>query len=92
MKIIYKITYPNGKIYVGLDETNSISYFGSPSGEIVAKDFSAKERLDFSVRREVLFSSEVMTGSEMRKKENELIVALRSNDPKVGYNQRPKLK
>jgi hypothetical protein len=29
MKIIYKITYPNGKIYVGKDLTDSINYFGS---------------------------------------------------------------
>jgi hypothetical protein len=29
MKIIYKITYPNGKIYVGSDLTDSINYFGS---------------------------------------------------------------
>ena len=25
-KIIYKITYPNGKIYIGKDLTNSINY------------------------------------------------------------------
>ena len=29
MKVIYKITYPNGKIYVGKDLTASINYFGS---------------------------------------------------------------
>lgn len=28
MKIIYKITYPNGKIYIGKDLTNSINYWG----------------------------------------------------------------
>ena len=28
MMVIYKITYPNGKIYVGQDVTNSIGYFG----------------------------------------------------------------
>ena len=30
-KQVYKITYPNGKIYVGMDLTGAISYFGSPS-------------------------------------------------------------
>jgi hypothetical protein len=25
---IYKITYPNGKTYVGQDRTNTLSYFG----------------------------------------------------------------
>jgi hypothetical protein len=27
LKVIYKITYPNGKIYVGQDVTDSINYF-----------------------------------------------------------------
>lgn len=30
-KHIYKITYPNGKIYVGMDLTGDIPYVGSPS-------------------------------------------------------------
>ena len=29
MNVIYRITYPNGKIYIGQDRTNSINYFGS---------------------------------------------------------------
>ena len=29
VKIIYKITYPNGKIYIGKDLADSINYFGS---------------------------------------------------------------
>ncbi|MCB8840648.1 hypothetical protein [Aurantimonas sp. VKM B-3413] len=31
MKVVYKVTWPNGKIYVGSDTTDSIAYFGSPS-------------------------------------------------------------
>lgn len=38
-KVVYKITYPNGKIYVGQDITNSATYFGSPNSKIVAADF-----------------------------------------------------
>ena len=34
MKVIYKITCPNGKIYIGQDLTDSINYFGSASGKI----------------------------------------------------------
>ena len=30
MKVIYKITWPNGKIYAGSDLTDSIVSFGSP--------------------------------------------------------------
>jgi hypothetical protein len=40
MKVIYKITYPNGKIYVGKDLTDSINYFGSASSALIAKDFT----------------------------------------------------
>ena len=39
MNVIYKITYPNGKIYVGQDRTDSINYFGSADSDLIAKDF-----------------------------------------------------
>jgi hypothetical protein len=32
-KQVYKITYPNGKIYVGSDLTGTLTYFGSPSAK-----------------------------------------------------------
>ena len=32
-KQVYKITYPNGKIYVGSDLTGTLTYFGSPSAQ-----------------------------------------------------------
>ena len=34
MKSIYTITYPNGRIYVGKDLTDSINYFGSADSEL----------------------------------------------------------
>ena len=40
MNEIYKITYPNGKIYIGSDRTGSINYFGSANSELIAKDFT----------------------------------------------------
>jgi hypothetical protein len=40
MKVIYKITYPNGKIYIGKDLTGTLLYFGSVDKELVAKDFT----------------------------------------------------
>ncbi len=39
MKVIYKITYPNGKIYVGKDLTDSANYFGSADDRLIANDF-----------------------------------------------------
>ena len=41
MKVVYKITYPNGKIYVGMDVTDSINYFGSADSRLIASDFTA---------------------------------------------------
>jgi hypothetical protein len=47
MKVIYKITYPNGKIYIGQDLTDSINYFGSASSALIAQDFAREQRRDF---------------------------------------------
>jgi hypothetical protein len=90
MKIIYKITYPNGKIYIGQDLTDNINYFGIPSNEIIAKDFTREERRDFIIRKEILWESETASDSEVTQKEIEYINSLRSNDPIIGYNQWPK--
>lgn len=90
MKLVYKITYPNGKIYVGKDLTDSINYFGSASSELVARDFSRAERQDFTIRKQILWESETATDQEVSRKEVEFITLLRSNDPLIGYNRWPK--
>jgi len=90
MNIIYKITYPNGKIYVGQDRTDSINYFGSVNNEMIAKDFTREQRRRFTVTRETLWESETATRAEVTQKEIEFIKSLKSNDPSVGYNQWPK--
>ena len=92
MAVIYKITYPNGKIYVGQDRTDSINYFGSASSKLIAQDFTPEQRKDFTIRREILWASEAATQSEVTAKEVEFILALRANDPVVGYNRWPKFK
>jgi hypothetical protein len=90
MKVIYKITYPNNKIYVGQDRTDSINYFGSASNSLIAKDFSREQRRDFTVRKEILWESESASDAEVTQKEIEYIVALQANNPDIGYNQWPK--
>ena len=92
MNVIYKITYPNGKIYVGQDRTDSINYFGSADRRLIEKDFTREQRRTFTVTREILWESETATPEEVHRKEIELILALRTNDPTVGYNQHPKPK
>lgn len=91
-KVVYKVTYPNGKIYVGSDLTDSINYFGSPNGNLIARDFTRDQRRSFTVTREILWESIDASDAEVRAKERELITELRSNDPTVGYNQWPKFK
>ena len=90
MKVVYKITYPNSKIYVGKDLTDSINYFGSADNQLIEKDFSREQRRDFTIRKEILWESETATDSEVNAKEDELIKMLRSNDPNIGYNRWPK--
>jgi hypothetical protein len=92
MKVIYKITYPNGKIYVGKDLTDSINYFGSADSRLIEKDFTREQKRDFTVRKEILWESETASNSEVSVKEVEFIRALRANDPSIGYNQWPKRK
>jgi hypothetical protein len=92
MKVIYKITYPNGKIYIGQDVTDSINYFGSADSAIIEKDFSRIERRDFTIRKEILWESNAASDKEVSAKEVEYILASRSNNPSIGYNQWPKFK
>lgn len=92
MKVIYKITYPNGKIYIGKDLTDSINYFVSANNSLIEKDCSREQKRDFTVRKEILWESENSLDNEVNQKEIEFIKKYRSNDPTVGYNQWPKLK
>ena len=90
MKVIYKITYPNGKIYIGKDLTDTITYFGSVNSELVDKDFTPEERRDFTVRKETLMESEDV--EEINRSESKYILEYKSNDPAIGYNKWPKFK
>jgi hypothetical protein len=92
MKVIYKITYPNGKIYIGQDVTNSINYFGSADSRLIEQDFTPEQRRDFMIRREILWESETAPNQEVNRKEVEYIRLYQSNDPAIGYNRWPKLK
>jgi hypothetical protein len=92
MKYIYKITYPNGKIYIGKDLTATINYFGSTNNQLIEKDFALEEKRDFTIRREIIWESESASNKEVNAKEVELIREYNSNNPEIGYNQWPKFK
>jgi len=87
--VVYRITYPNGKIYVGQDRTNSINYFGSASSALVAADFSPEQRQSFTITRDILWQSKTATRSEINSMEVHFILTLQANDPAVGYNRWP---
>ena len=92
MKVIYKVTWPNGKIYVGKDLTGSVTYFGSVDRRLIEADFTPEQRRDLTVRKEVLWASETATDQEVNAKEIEFIRSLKSNDPAVGYNRWPRFR
>jgi hypothetical protein len=92
MKVVYKVTYPNGKIYIGKDLTGTVSYFGSVDNRLIESDFTREKSRDFMIRKEILWQSETATNQEVNTKEVEFIRFFRSNDPAVGYNRWPKFR
>jgi len=91
-KQVYKITYPNGKIYVGTDLTGTALYMGSPWAyvQIVADLDLDSHRFELTLRKEILWESETATDAEVRAMEMKLIRETGANDPAVGYNRRPR--
>jgi hypothetical protein len=89
-KVVFKITFPNGKIFVGKDLDDTIVFFGDVDPQLVAKDLSREQRRDFSVRKEILWESETATPEEVNSVEQAYIRTLGANDPSMVYNQRPK--
>ena len=75
---------------MGKDLTGTFRYFGSPNSKLLESDFSDEQKRDFSVRREIVWSSDIATDHEVNQKETEFIFKYQSNDPVIGYNQWPK--
>jgi len=92
LKVIYKITYPNGKIYIGKDLTNTLNYFGSANSELIAQDFTPEQQRDFSIRKQILWESYTENISEVNQMEIRFIREHAANNPAIGYNLWPKFK
>jgi hypothetical protein len=92
VKVICKITYPNGKIYIGKDLTGTLCHFGSPNSNFIARGFTEDQRQDFTIRKQIIWESESATDAEVNSKEVEFIRHFGSNNPDVGYNRWPKYK
>jgi hypothetical protein len=57
MPNIYKITYSNGKIYVGSDLTDTVNYYGSAQSARLAEDFKFDGGETMSIRKDILWYS-----------------------------------
>ncbi|HEY7812744.1 MAG TPA: hypothetical protein VIC62_05865 [Nakamurella sp.] len=91
MMVVYKITYPNGKTYIGQDRTDSINYVGSADSRLIAADFpSPEQRRVFTVTREILWESPTAAVADVNAVEMAMIREYRYNDPAIGYNRRPR--
>jgi hypothetical protein len=91
---VYKITFPNGKIYIGADygrnaSLDVISYFGSYQNKRAVLD-DHLELLEatktFTVKKELIFEAKDCTPASIRLKETELIRSHHATDPSIGYN------
>lgn len=87
---IYKITYPNGKIYIGQDRTDDINYFGSAKSLLIEQDFTREQRRSFTITKEILWEAECVEISEVNIMEVKFIRQYNSNDPEIGYNRWPR--
>jgi hypothetical protein len=93
MKVIYRITYPNGKIYIGQDVTDTLTYFGSANSKLIEQDFTREQKRDFTIRKEILLEFPDETDNrEITRLEIALIREYGSNDPSKGYNRNPKFR
>jgi hypothetical protein len=75
-----------------MELTGTLTYFGSPSArakERIVADLDA-QRLDLTVRKEILRESETASDAEVRAMEMKLIRDTGANNPEVGYNLSPR--
>ncbi len=95
LKQVFKITYPNGKIYVGSDLTGSISYFGSPGDKAkarIAADLGPHGCREFTATKTILWECGTATKAETLTVEREWIIRLGANNPSIGYNGTPRFR
>jgi len=87
---VYKITYPDEMIYVGVDwgkQPCVVSYVGSP-----APDVDRKYHHLLSVGQKIVIEKEILwvgeTKSEALQKEREFIKLFDATNPAIGHNKR----
>ncbi len=86
---VYRLTYPNGKIYIDQDLLDQITVVESVANEAFTRDFSPAQQHDFTVRKEILWESPDADHDEVTRVMIEWIERLRANEPDIGYNRWP---
>lgn len=86
---VYKITYPDGKIYVGVDwgrGCSVVTYMGSPTD--IDKNFwhLCKVGETITIKKEILWTGDNKDAAQA--KEREFIAKFDSTNPNFGYNKR----
>ncbi|MEY2688375.1 MAG: hypothetical protein RL375_2573 [Pseudomonadota bacterium] len=93
---VYKITFPNNKIYIGSDTAQTaridyFKYFGTPtkSRHDMLRDLGEyiEHRKPYVLRKEILFACENVSVREVLKAEHALIREFNARDPNIGYNR-----
>jgi len=93
---VFKVTFPNGKIYVGSDTAMEASldffkYFGSPQKAREDMQRELGEYLSgdepYMLSKAILFSQNDVRVGDVLKVEQAYIKALNAKDPQVGYNR-----
>lgn len=93
---VFKITFPNGKIYVGSDTATTarldfFKYFGSPQKArnemLVEMNEYLTGAVAYVLKKEILHSKENVTVGEILQVEQQYIRALNAKDPSIGYNR-----
>jgi hypothetical protein len=90
MKVIYRITYPNGRIHIGKDRTETVAHFGSADSTLVEAELARVERRGFAVRKEILWKSEAAAGTDTSRNVIELVEKCCLRNRAVGYDRWPK--
>ena len=93
---VFKITFPNNKIYIGSDTAQTarldfFKYFGSP---VKAKNDMINElgeyltnKHAYILQKEILYSKENVRVGEILQIEQQFIKELQAKNPKIGYNR-----
>lgn len=93
---VFKITFPNGKIYVGSDTARTarldfFKYFGSPLKAKTEMLEELGEYLEgqhaYVLKKEILHSEEEVCVGDILRIEQEFIKSLHAKNPEVGYNR-----